>query len=97
MMRDLITATSGSGFLMLEAFGAISGETGSIMELLKIMMVVVIVVTSIIGTLAADKDGDGVPDIYMQIARLFCPGKGKATPKSSPYPPKPGPTDKEND
>lgn len=74
-MRDLITATSGSSFLVLEAYETIAGGTGAAIEFLKLIMVLVIVFTSVIGTLAADRNGDGVPDIYDQIERLFCARK----------------------
>lgn len=57
---------------MLESYSAISGESGAFIELVKMLMVLVIVFTSVIGTLAADRDGDGVPDIYNQLERLFC-------------------------
>lgn len=70
-IKDMIGATSGSLFLLIEAFQAIAGEGGDIVGAIKIMMVILIVLTSTIGTLAKDADGDGVPDIYRDIQRLF--------------------------
>lgn len=79
-MRDMIVLSNAGGVLVMEAFQSIAGASGAGIDALKIVLVFVIVVTSTIGTLAKDRDGDGVPDLYKDIQRLFnCkPRKTKA-------------------
>ena len=74
MMRphELFTASAGAGagVFLLDAWSAIAGATGPIVDVLKLVMVVVIVGTSTVGALGSDSDGDGVPDFISNLRRL---------------------------
>lgn len=70
-MRDMIVLSNAGGLLVTEALQSIAGASGAGIDALKIVLVFVIVVTSTVGTIAKDRDGDGVPDIYKDVRRLF--------------------------
>lgn len=76
MNQNLISATNGGGVLILEAWSAIAGAAGPLVDVLKVIMILVIVATSTIGALGADHDGDGEADIFAAWRRLTRRKKG---------------------
>ena len=94
---DVINAASGGSYLMLEALQSLSNMSGLVIDAAKIILVLVVVSTSSMSALAADKDGDGIPDVIAN-ARRFCRAlRGKrGTPRSRRSPERDQERDQDN-